>query len=138
MWREWVTQMPRGAPGFPMGLANISGPPYVYWTGATVMLLADIGMRRATKGAKGLEDCLGGVLWNGLDAAKRTTVDEFVRACDRASETDVMSGLLQEHMFKQQPVDLDALWKQLGVSLVGSNIVLDDKAPLAEKATRQA
>jgi hypothetical protein len=132
VWKEWVEDMPRGAPGFSMGLANISGPPLVYWTGATVMLMADIGIRRATKGAKGLEDCLGGVLWNGMDAARRVSVDEFVRACDRASETDVMSGLLQTYMSKPQPVDLDAYWKQLGVSLVGGKIVLDDKAPLAE------
>jgi hypothetical protein len=132
VWQEWVENMPRGASGFPMGLANISGPPYVYWTGATVMLLADIGIRRATRGAKGLEDCLGGVLWSGLDAARRVSVDEFVRACDRASETDVMSGLMQQHFSKQQPVDLDAMWKELGVSLAGGRIALDNKAPAAE------
>ena len=131
VWTEWVENMPRGAPGFPMGLANISGPPYVYWTGATVMLLADIGMRRATNGAKGLEDCLGGVLWSGMDAARRVSVDEFVRACDRASATDVMSGIVQQHFTRQQPVDLAALWKELGVALVGGKIVLDDKAPAA-------
>ncbi len=132
VWKEWITQMPRGSAGFSMGLSNLYGPPYVYWTGATVMLLADIGIRRATKGAKGLEDCLGGVLWSGVDAAKRVSVDEYVRACDRASETDVMSGLMQQHLFKQQPVDLDALWKELGVAKVGGKIVFDDRAPLAQ------
>jgi hypothetical protein len=132
VWKEWVEDMPRGAPGFPMGLANISGPPYVYWTGATVMLLADIGIRRATRGAKGLEDCLGGVLWSGMDAARRASVDDFVRTCDRASQTDVMSGIMQQHFTKQQPVDLDALWKELGVSLAGGKIVLDDTAPAAQ------
>jgi len=60
------------------------------------------------------------------------TVDEFVRACDRASETDVMSGIVQQHYARQQPVDLDALWKDLGVSLVNGKIVLDDKAPSAQ------
>jgi len=29
------------------------------------------------------------------------------------------------------PVDLSALWKRLGVKLVGNQLVLDDAAPLA-------
>src|SRR4029453_1441554 len=66
VWREWGDNMPRGAAAFPVGLANASGPQN-YWAGATFMLLVDLALRRATDGAKGLEDCLAGVLWSGMD-----------------------------------------------------------------------
>jgi predicted metalloprotease with PDZ domain len=130
-WKEWIDNMPRGTPAFAAGLANAQGNQN-YWSGATFMLMADIGIRRATKGGKGLEDCLGGVLWSGLDATQRVSVQEFARACDRASETDVVSTLVDQHFQKQQPVDLAALWKDLGVAEVGGRIVFDDTAPLAE------
>ena len=51
------------------------------------MLLADVEIRRATNGAKGLEDCLGGVLWSGLDGSQRATLDAYAAICDRATGT---------------------------------------------------
>ncbi len=131
VWKEWIANMPRGAAAFTAGLANASGQQN-YWGGAIFMLMADLGIRRATKGAKGLEDCLRGALWSGLDATRRVTVNDFALACDRASQTDVVSELVQSHFVKGKSVDLDRLWKQLGVSEVGGNIVFDDKAPDAQ------
>lgn len=128
VWKEWLDNMPRGAAAFTSGLANASGPQTV-WGGAIFMLLADIGIRRATKGARGLEDCLQGVLWKGLDETRRVTVNDFAQACDRASQTDVMSELVQAHYLKGKTLDLDRLWKQLGVAEVGNRIVFDDRAP---------
>ena len=67
VWKEWVDDMPQGARAFASGLANASGREN-YWGGAIFMLMADLGIRRDTDGAKGLEDCLAGALWGGLDA----------------------------------------------------------------------
>ncbi|WP_139374186.1 hypothetical protein [Enhydrobacter aerosaccus] len=128
VWKEWVDNMPRGTAAFTGGLANATGQ-QTFWGGALFMLLADVGIRRATQGARGLEDCLQGVLWNGLDETRRTTVEEFAEACDRASQTDVMTGLVQNHYLKGKAVDLDELWKRLGVTQAGGKIVFDDKAP---------
>jgi predicted metalloprotease with PDZ domain len=102
-----------------------------YWGGATFMLLADVGLRRATNGAKGLEDCLTGVLWSGLDGARRATIAEYAAACDRVTGTTVMSGMVERHFNSAEPVDLAALWKDLGISLVAGRIALDDSAPSA-------
>jgi hypothetical protein len=131
VWKEWIDNMPRGIAAYNVGLANAEGNQN-YWAGATFMLLADIGMRQATKGAKGLEDCLGGVLWSGMDATNRVSVAEFAQACDKATGTSVVSGLVAKHYLKRDPVDLGALWKSLGVALVDGRIVLDDHAPQAE------
>ncbi len=131
VWKEWVDHMPQGIAAFSNSLANASGRQN-YWAGATFMLMADIGLRRATGGAKGLEDCLAGVLWSGLDATQRISVEEFAQACDRATGTTVMGGLVDRHYAREQPVDLAALWRDLGISVVGGRIVLDDTAPAAQ------
>jgi hypothetical protein len=130
VWREWVDNMPKGVQAFTVGLANAAGPQN-YWAGATFMLLADVGLRRATNGARGLEDCLGGVLWSGLDGSQRAGLDEYAAACDRVTGTNVMSALIDRHFNKPEPVDLAALWKDLGILPAAGRIVLDEAAPSA-------
>jgi hypothetical protein len=131
VWHEWVDNMPHGVDAFAQSLANASGRQN-YWAGATFMLLADLAIRRATSGAKGLDDCLGGVLWTGLDGGQRASVADYAAACDRATGTTAMSTLVDRHVNKAEPVDLAALWKELGISLVGGRIMLDDSAPQAQ------
>jgi len=70
VWKEWVMNMPQGVGVFPRGLPAASGREN-YWGGAIFMLLADLAIRRESDGAKGLEDCLAGALWEGLDGAGR-------------------------------------------------------------------
>lgn len=130
VWREWVDNMPKGVRAFSSSMANARGQEN-YWGGATFMLLADVGLRRATNGAKGLEDCLAGVLWSGLDGARRATIAEYAAACDRVTGTTVMSGLVERHFNNAESVDLGALWKDLGVSLLAGRIALDNNAPSA-------
>ncbi|MFI5001443.1 MAG: hypothetical protein ACHQK9_16310 [Reyranellales bacterium] len=131
VWKEWVDNMPQGESAFALGLANASGRQN-YWAGAIFMLMADIGIRRATAGAKGLEDCLGGALWSGLDAPQRVSVEEYAAACDRVTGSTVMSALVDRHFTRGRAIDLGALWKDLGVSQVGGRIVLDNSAPSAQ------
>jgi hypothetical protein len=131
VWREWVENMPRGVQAFASGLANASGQQN-YWAGAIFMLLADLALRRESNGSKGLEDCLGGVLWSGIDGTQRMSVSDYGLACDRVTGTKAMSTLIDRHFNKAEAVDLAALWKELGISLVGGRIVLDDGAPAAQ------
>ena len=130
VWREWVESMPQGNGAFSVGLANASGRQN-YWAGATFMLLADLAIRRATQGGKGLEDCLGGALWSGLDGSLRVDLAEYAAACDRATGAPVMAELIARHVERAEPVDLSALWRELGISIVGGRVVLDDAAPAA-------
>lgn len=130
VWREWTREMPQGAAVFAAGLGAATGRQN-YWAGALFMLLADIGLRRDTDGAKGLEDCLAGALWDGFDGSKRTTLQDYAAACDRAVGSDTVSRLVARHMEGGQPMDLDALWRALGVRQDGHRILFDDAAPLA-------
>ena len=45
--------------------------------------------------------------------------------------TTVMSGLVERHFSNAEPIDLGALWKDLGISVVAGRIALDDTAPSA-------
>ncbi|HTE81037.1 MAG TPA: hypothetical protein VK634_10150 [Reyranella sp.] len=130
VWKEWVRDMPQGVGVFPRGLPAASGREN-YWGGAIFMLLADLAIRRESDGAKGLEDCLAGALWEGLDGAARVSLDAYTQACNRATGTKAMSELIDRHVNANTAVDLDALWKELGVALVDGRIVLDDSAPQA-------
>lgn len=131
VWKEWVMNMPQGVGVFPRGLPAASGREN-YWGGAMFMLLADLAIRRESDGAKGLEDCLAGALWEGLDGASRVSLDAYTQACNRATGTKAMSELIDRHVNANTAVDLDALWKDLGVALVDGRIVLDDSAPQAK------
>jgi hypothetical protein len=131
VWKEWLDNMPQGVGAFAKGLSNASGREN-YWAGALFMLMADLGIRRETKGEKGLEDCLGGVLWSGLDASRNLRLPDYVEACDRATGTKVVGDLVDRYYSTGQPVDLAAFWRDLGVAEVGGRIALDDSAPSAQ------
>ena len=128
VWDEWISSMPQGVQAFSVGLEKASGRQN-YWAGAIFMLLADIELRRTTDGRMGLEDCLKGALWSGLDGSLRTGLEEYAAACDRATGTKVMAGLIEKHFTKEQPIDLAKLWADLGVEKGGKT---KDDAPLAK------
>lgn len=130
VWKEWIEHMPAGEGVFARGLAD-SGGRENYWGGAIFMLLADLAIRRDSNGQKGLEDCLAGALWRGMGGADRVPIDAYVQACDAATGTKAMSGLIERHYHNAQAIDLAKLWKELGVALVGGRVALDDSAPQA-------
>jgi hypothetical protein len=131
VWKEWMDNMPKGVPIFAKGLINASGRE-IYWSGALFMLMADLGIRRETNGAKGLEDCLGGALWAGNEASKSVPLQDYVAACDSATGTKVVGGLVDRYYANGAPMDLNAFWQDIGVSAVGGRIVLNDDAPQAQ------
>jgi hypothetical protein len=131
VWKEWMDNMPAGAPIFAEGLMNASGREN-YWSGALFMLMADLGIRRETKGEKGLEDCLGGALWAGYEASKTVRLQDYAAACDRATGTTVVGGLIDRYYATGAPMDLASFWRDLGVSEVGGRIALNDDAPQAQ------
>jgi len=132
VWQEWLKNMPRGLQAMgPAGLhdASRSG---VYWGGGLFMLMSDIAIHQATGNKMGLQDCLVAVLDRGADIRAIWHTDRMLRACDEAVGGHVMRDLAAQHLGPGTSVDLDALWKQLGVSMDGAgNIHYDDSAPLA-------
>ena len=137
MWYEVVRDLPQGlpAPG-DQGLDNTHTWGRTYWGGALFCLLADIEIHRETQNRKGLDDALRGILNAGGNITVDWDLQKALRMGDEATGVPVLENLYEKMKDSPYDVDLDALWKELGVARNGTTVVFDDRAPLA--ATRKA
>lgn len=114
------------------GLAEDQSWAATYWGGALFCLLADVEIRRATEGAKGLEDALIGILDEVGDIRIKAPVQAVLAAGDRATGTEVLTVLHAVLSESLKDVDLHGLWEELGVERVRSGVRFHEGAPLAE------
>jgi hypothetical protein len=129
---EWVRSMPQGEPERgDQGLDRTHTWGRTYWGGALFCLLADVTIRERTSNRFGLQDALIAVLKKLGDSTTSHSIDDVIAAADAAVGVPVLRELYAEHARKATPVDLQALWKKLGIQARGRRIVLDDEAPLA-------
>jgi hypothetical protein len=137
MWRTFVRDMPKGepAPG-DQGLDNTHTWGRTYWGGAIFCLLADVRIREHTKNRKGLEDALRGINHGGGNITEDWDIGKALTMGDKATGTTVLHDLYKEMRDKPAPVDLDQLWKKLGIAMNDGAVTFDDKAP--EAAIRKA
>jgi hypothetical protein len=137
MWAEVVRDMPQGlpAPG-DAGLDNTHTWGRTYWGGALFCLLADVEIHRETHNRKGLEDALRGILGAGGNISQDWDLEKALSAGDRATGVPVLARLYEKMKATPVNVDLNALWKQLGIERQDDRALFDDHAPLA--AVRKA
>jgi hypothetical protein len=137
MWYELVRDLPQGlpAPG-DEGLDHTHTWGRTYWGGALFCLLADVEIHRQTQNRKGLDDALRGILEDGGNIGRDWEFEKALRIGDRATGVSVLTTLYDKVKDRPLDVNLDALWKELGVERNGEGVLFDDGAPLA--ATRQA
>jgi hypothetical protein len=133
VFQDMVKGMPQGLPK--KGDGGLDGPPSwskTYWGGAVFALLADIEIRKQSKGKKGLEDALSAIVKAGGTMATQWELMEAFKVGDKATGLDVLTSLYARMKASDDPVDLDRIWKELGVIVESdSKIKFDDKAPLA-------
>jgi hypothetical protein len=137
MWYEVVRDLPQGlpAPG-DEGLDHTHTWGRTYWGGALFCLLADIEIHRQTQNRKGLEDALRGILDTGGNITQDWDLQKALTIGDRATGVPVLITLYNKMKDRPFDVDLDAMWKNLGIERNGTSVVFNDSAPLA--ATRKA
>ena len=132
LWEEFLTGMPKGLPGPGDGGLDGSGSwGRIYWGGALFCLLADVAIRVESENRLSLDVAMRAVLAAGGDAAVRWTLLDVLAAADRALGTRTLSELYAAHGSTAANVDLEALWRKLGVSFAGGRVVFDDGAPWA-------
>ncbi len=137
MWFETVRDMHQGEPeAGDEGLDRTHSWGRTYWGGAMFCLMADMRIRRQTKNAKGLQDALRAIMNAGGVITEDWEIERALRAGDAATGTTVLMDLYREMRDKPDPMDLDALWKALGISVEGKTVKFDPKAP--EAAIREA
>lgn len=103
-----------------------------YWGGAMFCLAADVEIRRATADRKGLQDALRAIVAAGATIDTESDLPRILRLGDHATGTTVLSKLYDRWKDAPVTVDLDQLWRELGVQIEPRGIGLDPGAPLAE------
>jgi hypothetical protein len=136
IWGDMVRDMPQGqpAPG-DRGLDYTHTWGRTYWGGAIFCLSADVQIRERTHNQKGLEDALRAVLAQG-NIESEWPLERAIAVGDKATGVPVLHDLYEQMKATPVTVDLDGLWKKLGVIEQNGHIVFDDSAPLA--AVRRA
>jgi hypothetical protein len=133
VWAEFLHEMHNGEPERgDRGLNETQTWGRTYWGGAMFCLMADVSIRRQTNDKKGLRDALRAVVDSGGGIDKDWPLSRVLQIGDRATGTTVLTDMYAKWSEKPVDVDLQALWKELGVSAGPNNgVVLDAKAPLA-------
>jgi hypothetical protein len=133
IWRDLVEGLPQGLPQTgDRGLDRTPTWGRTYWGGALFWLLADIRIHERTANQKGIADAVRGIRSAGGTVDAEWSVERVIEAGDRATGVPVLRELYQRMKDRPEPVDLDALWKQLGISLRGGRLEFDDRTPLAK------
>ena len=132
-WREFVDGLPQGLPEEDEGgLDNSERRQRIYWGGNIYWLLADVQIRAQTDNRHGVDDAIRAILAQGGDGDAEWSIDRVLAVGDKATGTTVLRGLYEQLGKARGNVDLDALWKKLGVRESGGRIIFDDQAPWAK------
>ena len=94
-------------------------------------LLADVRIRTQTHNQKGLQDALRGILNAGGNINEEWEIEKALAVGDKATGSTVLMDLYREMGDKTSPVDLAALWKELGIVRTDGSVKFDNRAPLA-------
>jgi hypothetical protein len=132
LWLELAAGLPLGRHALEReGLENSRDAAGVYWGGALAVLMADVRVRAATGGARGLEDGLIAVLADGGDASRVHRLGTVIGIVDEALGMPVLADVMRRWGQRAEPVPLESLLADLGVARRGDAIVFDEAAPLA-------
>jgi len=132
MWAGLVKGLPNGLPQpGDLGLDRTHTWGRTYWGGALFCFLADLEIRERTRNRRSLDDALRGILAAGGNIAVSWPLERLLREGDRATGVPVLVPLHARLGTRAEDVDLDALWRRLGVRAAGDTVTFDDTAPLA-------
>jgi hypothetical protein len=132
VWGDMMSGMLKGEPGSgDKGLDRTHTWGRTYWGGAMFCLMADVAIRKETKNQKGLQDALRAIVNAGGTIDTDWSLARTLEVGDKATGTKVLTEMYGQWSVNAVPVDLDGLWRQLGVAQGADGVVFDEKAPLA-------
>jgi hypothetical protein len=132
IWGDIVRDVPQGLPKKgDRGLDRTPTWGRTYWGGAIFCLLADVEIRKRTGNGIGLQQALRGILAAGGNHEQDWPVERIFSVADKSAGVTVLSELHAKMRAKPYAPDLDALWRDLGISAADGRVTFDDSAPLA-------
>ena len=136
VWADLANGLPKGQPqSGDRGLDHTPTWGRTYWGGALYCLLADLEIRRRSANRFGLQHALRAILMAG-NMETSASLAALLEIGDRAVGVPALAELYATMRDQPAPVDLDTLWRRLGVVPEGRGVRLDDSAP--EAAIRRA
>lgn len=133
MWFELVRDLHQGLPeAGDKGLDHTHTWARTYWGGALFCFLADVEIHKQTNNRKGLDDALRGILDAGGDIRHDWKLGDALRVGDQAAGVVVLIPLYDKMKDQPYEVNLDAMWKDLGVARTGDTAQFNDSAPMAK------
>jgi hypothetical protein len=131
-WSELVKGLPQGLPqSGDRGLDQTPTWGRTYWGGALYFLMSDIEIRRRTANQIGLQDALRALVASGANSALEWPIARVLAVADAGTGTTVLRETYDRMKHAPVNVDLEALWRELGISIQGGETRFDDAAPLA-------
>lgn len=129
--QEWSTRAPN------VTLAQASARMYrdgaymrVYWSGAAILLLADIQLREQSGGAQSLDTVLGRFADCCLDPNPEWTSRQVFAKWDEISGTSIFATLFDQYVDGAGFPDLSQAYAKIGLDVFGGKIALRQEAPL--------
>jgi hypothetical protein len=132
VWREWIENLPLGLPEEgDRGLDHTPTWGRTYWGGALFCFFADLQIRKATANRRELRDALRAILASGGNITQSWPIERALRRGDEGTGTTVLQDLYRDMKDQPQAVDLDSIWRELGVIARDGGVRYDEGAPLA-------
>lgn len=132
VWKQFVNNMHKGLPQpGDQGMDNTPTWGRTYWGGGLFWLMADIEIRKKTHNRTGVREAFRTIMNEDgtmLDLWPTWTIFE---TGDRATGTRVLTDMYVAWKDKPVNVDLDKLWKDLGIEEKGDTVIFHDAAPYA-------
>jgi hypothetical protein len=133
VWAGLIHGLPKGLPREgDRGLDRTPTWGRIYWGGALFWFLADVRIRQRTANRKSIDDALRAIVADGGNIGAAWDFDRVLDVADQATGTPVLKQLYADMSTHPTDVDLDSLFRQLGVATQGDQLVFNGLAPLAK------
>ncbi len=102
----------------------------VYWSGAALMLMADIQLRHQSGGLQSLDTALKGLSGCCMENGPTWRAREMFAQLDRLTGTEIFMGLYQKQVHSSGFPDMRPVWERLGIDIRLNQVILSEDAPL--------
>ena len=126
VYGEWLGRMQLGQPaGGDLGLDRTHTWARTYWGGGLFALAADVEIRIRTGNRRGLQDALRGVVAGGGTIDRTWPLARALDLGDRATGVAVLTESYDRMANHPVAVDLERLWRRLGLRRDGDRVLVD-------------
>lgn len=107
----------------------------VYWSGAALLLQADMQLRETSGGQQSLDTALHSLSYCCMENGPTWRAKEMFARLDELTGTKIFSALYDKHVYAESFPDMRSTWKHLGVNTRHDRVSLGADAPLIDVRT---